>query len=223
MHASRFEVNPFVTKPIDPRTASQQVPVFLPACSQFIVEYAGDFVSQNPNGSIDATAPSNGLSPDGTIDYYCELNAAGDVISKRTQWFGYPRSITGAATVSASNGDVTLLGDFVHYISGAGARPVTTSPYTNYALLDAVNPTFARFERIGNAGTGSAAKTARDTFPLLDNRTTMPTVAEPFFAAWGPDDTNRPKMYRITLTIDRPEMAGRTPDGATFEYVFNAP
>ncbi|MDB5327394.1 MAG: hypothetical protein JWM57_2963, partial [Phycisphaerales bacterium] len=47
-------------------------------------------------------------------------------------------------------------------------------------------------------------------------------------AAWGPESIDnplipRPKMYRITMTIDRPEMAGRSADGQTFEYIFTVP
>jgi hypothetical protein len=42
-----FRANPFVVKPVTAQTYSQQAPVMLPGCTQFIVEYAGDFLDQD--------------------------------------------------------------------------------------------------------------------------------------------------------------------------------
>ena len=206
MLAERFRVNPFIVKPINAANASQQVPIFLPACSQFIVEYAGDFVSQTSGGatpgSIDTTAPNTGLSPDGQIDFTM-VNGV-----RQIQWYGLPRSPAGNATISPANGDVVTVGDFVHYLTGTYIS--STSTYKTYS--DLTNKSFDDWERV------AAATNLNDSYTG-----TGPALPSPFYAAWGPTDTNRPKLYRITLVIDRPEMAGRTLDGETFQYIFNAP
>ena len=44
---------------------------------------------------------------------------------------------------------------------------------------------------------------------------------ETYTAAWGPNDTNRPKMIRIIATVDDPN--GRLGVGQTYEYVINLP
>jgi hypothetical protein len=46
-----FHANPFVAKPITADNYAQQMPVFLPGCTQFIVEYAGDFLDQENDGN----------------------------------------------------------------------------------------------------------------------------------------------------------------------------
>jgi hypothetical protein len=47
------------------------------------------------------------------------------------------------------------------------------------------------------------------------------TAFTPYICAWGPSDTVRPKMIRITMTLTDP--LGRLPNGQTFEYVFSLP
>ena len=41
-----------------------------------------------------------------------------------------------------------------------------------------------------------------------------------YLTAWGPSDTSRPKLVRITIVVDRPEAASNQFDGSSFEYVF---
>lgn len=221
----RPEVNPYIIKPINADTSSHQVPIFLPACSQFVVEYAGDFVSQLPDGTLDVTAANGGLTPDGIVDFHF-VAATGQ---KKIQWFGYPRSTTGGNVANATTGDdVLLIGDFVGYITGTGA--LTTNPsvthYTNYSQLAAQNSSFAAWERFGTATTPAGSATARGSITFTDTRGTV--GINTIYAAWGPDSIDnlnqpRPKMFRITIAIDRPEMAGRSADPQTFEYIFNVP
>jgi prepilin-type N-terminal cleavage/methylation domain-containing protein len=80
-----FRGHPFVNRPLDNVSAARALPVFLPACTQFIVEYAGDFFSQNPaNGAI------TGTKPDGFTDF--QVDAAG---VRKTRWYGFQRDING--------------------------------------------------------------------------------------------------------------------------------
>ena len=198
--SSYFEVNPFINKPINSATVSHQVPVFVPGCSQFIVEFAGDYCTQNNDpavvsGPLAFGAPIAGNpTPDGEIDFAV-------VNGQRTiRWYGYPRDTDGIpgidVTAPGNNGDVVTVSDFVLAIN------------QNYATAATVSTSLVPFEH--------ASVTTRKQHLATDTRFT-------YYAAWGPSDTNRPKMYRITMVIDRPELAGRTPDGASFEFVFNAP
>ena len=54
----------------------------MPACSQFAVEFAGDFVTQNGLGHVTA------LVPDGTTDFL--VTAQGGYV---TRWYGLPRDV----------------------------------------------------------------------------------------------------------------------------------
>lgn len=101
----RFEADPFPTKPFD---ASQMgiaggsakmartFPIFLPNCSDFIVEFAGDF---NGDGRIDEiTPPEDGVA--------------------KTQWYGLPRDSDGNGSLDV----VAPAGTFVR--SSATSRLV---------------------------------------------------------------------------------------------------
>ena len=170
----RFRANRFQTRPLNALRVAQQIPIFLPACTQFMVEFAGDFVTQDagtgavvPDPDLDGNVDNNG---DGTIDYVAT--------TRQVRWYGLPRDTTGDGAINALSGDVTPVRDT------AGAQ--------------------LSFER------GTLASTT--------NYVTAPGT---YTAAWGPSQTNRPKMIRITLVIDRPEAEGKLLDGQSFEYVFN--
>ena len=55
----RFQCNPFVAGPLTSASMAKQSPYFVGHCSQFIVEYAGDFIAQQP-----ATLANGALNPD---------------------------------------------------------------------------------------------------------------------------------------------------------------
>ena len=118
---NRFFAKPFVQRPYTPEAISFTTPIFIPHCSSFCVEYAGDYVEQNPaTGDIqDVNSNGTAAEPDGQIDYV-ELGGA-----RKIRWYGLPRKTSapqfaGAATplVSAANGDVAPLRDTL----GAAAR-----------------------------------------------------------------------------------------------------
>jgi len=85
----RFHANPLISCPLDAMMAAQATPSFLPHVSQFIVEYAGDFVSQDVNGNV------TGLSPDGQIDYIVDPTTG----LRRIRWYGLPRDVIGTGQI----------------------------------------------------------------------------------------------------------------------------
>ncbi|HEV8604350.1 MAG TPA: prepilin-type N-terminal cleavage/methylation domain-containing protein, partial [Tepidisphaeraceae bacterium] len=72
---ARFQCNPRITKPVTSDAMAKAMPVLLNNCSQFAVEFAGDFVKQD-NIQFDSAGKLNpgwgeviGDQPDGVIDY----------------------------------------------------------------------------------------------------------------------------------------------------------
>lgn len=190
---SVFRCNPFSTRPLDAEKASQQVPVFVSACSQFMVEFAGDYITQNWD-------PDNNGKPDEPADIamatYGAYVAPGpdgrtDTIpgTRQIMWYGMPRDTNANGKITANDGDVVPVRDVV---GGATA-----------------------FER--ELPTPSVPTAAEGYLS-----TTAVTTLSPYVCAWGPDQESlRPKMVRITISIDRPEAEGKLLDGQYFEYVFN--
>jgi hypothetical protein len=88
----RFYCNPYITRPLNARQMAQAAPYFVGGCSQFIVEYAGDFLTQNPlNGAPMGQTPYAG---DGIIDFVAD--GAG---VRKVRWYGMPRNTDGDADV----------------------------------------------------------------------------------------------------------------------------
>lgn len=77
--------------------AAQTSPIFLRGCTQFIVEFAGDFATQNPSNGVLV-----GPAPDGEIDYILD-RATGQ---RRIRWYGFPRNV--ANTAGALEPDITM-------------------------------------------------------------------------------------------------------------------
>lgn len=215
----RFQSNPFITKPITPATLSQQFPIFLRGCTSFMVEYAGDFLIQN-NDPADANygaitgvyAPSAGSvgDGDGQIDYYVE----GTGIGRRRviRWYGLPRSVNGDGTIKVNQlgtgtpgnrvRDVVPLRDVWRLAPGENAS--SGAPFEKFTWNGSITPAVKDF--LGLPGDYATAGGL--------------AAADRYICAWKSSD-RKPKMIRITLTLDDP--AGRTADGQTYEYVFELP
>ena len=194
--STRFKCNPFAPKPLDAVGLAQASPYCLGGCSQFMVEYAGDYLIQDNDPAhlstygVQQTNPSNPTSyygQDGQIDYVLIPPSPMPVPPvprsqwrKQIVWYGMPRSTSTSPNINGYKGDVVPL-----------------SFYLNAA---------ASFEKIlpFNPAQGAAS---------------MKEGAQ-YICAWGPTDV-KPKLIRITLTVDDP--TGRLPEGQTFQYVFNVP
>lgn len=209
-NGTRFQCFPYITRPISSASYSQQSPIFLQSCTQFIVEYAGDFLKQNVNGNVTevtdafvkwdiATSSYVSGTTDGQIDYvYNPLTGA-----RETLWYGLPRNTRArpgepAPRIRAVDGDVVPLRDWWQALtSGQNAGQV---------------PPFERYTSVGNGN-----------LPVvLDywGAGGLPQYAT-YTCAWGPSDTVRPKLIRVTIVLD--DTAGRLAEGQTLEYVFELP
>jgi Tfp pilus assembly protein PilV len=216
LNNNRFRAQPFfLTKPATPENVAYQAPIFVRGCTQFTVEYAGDYLNQNPTtGAVinayatvtgtpgttseTAVATGNATNPtDGQIDYYFYLpppvGGVQQAPVKKIRWYGLPRSTTNNSTISAVNGDVVPLRD----------------------LWPAANGTQAPFEMV--LPTAAAPVAPAD---YISTMTSTPAAPAQYICAWGPNDP-KPRMIRITMTVDDP--GGRLGDGQTFEYIYTLP
>lgn len=181
-----------------PTAAARQAPLFLRGCSQFIVEFAGDFMTQNNDPSNAATfgRPIQAV-PDGQIDYVVARLPTGELV-KKVRWYGFPRDTTG-------DGHVLHDQNVAQHPQGDDVVP----------FRDMFNGAGLGFERW-----------ATQTLPPATDYALTPTtvpVGSQYICAWGWDTPNipRPKMIRITIALDDPQ--GRLNGEQYFEYVFNLP
>jgi hypothetical protein len=71
----RFWANPYVAKPLTPQNMAQNSPILATGCVQFIVEYAGDYITQDPVQFSGPNIPNptygdiTDVGPDGQIDF----------------------------------------------------------------------------------------------------------------------------------------------------------
>jgi type II secretory pathway pseudopilin PulG len=199
----RFQCNPYVNKPLDAAKLAQTSPYFLQGCSQFIVEFAGDFVTQDndPTHTVRGTAPYftqygdiTNYGSDGQLDF-AVVNGTKQII-----WYGMPRNTSGAATTSYKNGDVVPLQDWLqHQAYLANGLPRTD-------LL-------STFEKDGPTYHTDYTDTTGNGISVADSN-------KGYICAWGPNDIP-PKLIRITINLT--DSTGRLPDGLTYQYVFPVP
>ncbi len=226
----RFHCNPYITRPLTSKVAAQASPQFVTGCSQFIVEFAGDFVTQSDLGDVTDS------QPDGTIDFVIPDKGFPNAGVRQIRWYGLPRDTDGDGIINGqymdntnvfpkrwnnSMPDVVPLRDVIW--SGGANDPVT-----GYGGNIALRPTATN--RDIKAPFECEVNVLTNAFP------TAPAIyGVPLTTAGVPNDyaqsmnansnylciwTNGgPSMIRIIMTVDDPN--GRLPDGAQFEYVFS--
>jgi hypothetical protein len=217
----RFQGSTYPTKPLTAAGLARVSPVLLQHCSQFIVEYAGDFLEQDNNpssptyGEVMDTVGGDGdaLQPDGQIDFI--VNKVTHV--KSIRWSGFPRDTSSNSPAAPGRPDGVIQG----FVSGRTNNDLPdVVPLRDVALTSSAIPStfpgYFPFERNLPARlppkTDYASRSTNATFGLaLDAR---------YLCAWGPDTpgASYPTLIRFVFTIDDP--TGRLPEGQTFEYVF---
>lgn len=102
----RYECDPYITKPMTGTGMAQTTPYFLPHVTQFIVEYAGDYITQDPTSGNFVTPAGSTVGaamPDGTIDFIREPITdpvtGVTTLVRKIRWYGFPRDTSGPAGV----------------------------------------------------------------------------------------------------------------------------
>jgi prepilin-type N-terminal cleavage/methylation domain-containing protein len=197
------------------REAALTTPVFVKGCTQFIVEFAGDFYDQGPSGT--PAAPEKL----GRIDF--ENAGPGPGAGVRTRWYGAPRDIDGDGTMDVQPVSVPPV--------ATGTTPLRrwdTSPPAPPAPPNTV-VVAPPFESVPAGGTkiiyawGPTESTGRP-IPTAGTSATTPPPGWTTFPGYGkPGDANsvRPSLIRITMQLI--DANGRLADGPSVEYVFPIP
>jgi prepilin-type N-terminal cleavage/methylation domain-containing protein len=232
----RYQCDPFLLDPVTGKrglssaTMAFSSPYFIAHCTQFAVEYAGDFIAQeravlssgaaNPKyGQIlpgnngvpwmpDGKTKNPSYQPDGELDFVV-VNG-----QRRIRWYGLPRDadgvngIPGQPTANGANDlpDPVPLRDVIATAGGSytAFKGAPFEKITGWKTPSAPtpNPTLTQRQNYADPNTGM-----------------LPT--ESYTSAWTAGDEYHPKLIRIIMTIDEP--GGRTAEGQTYEFVFKLP
>lgn len=195
----RFRCNTKLARPFTSAQLASSVPYFVGSCTQFIVEYAGDFLNQDPSSG--AVTPGAGAKPgvsaymdssynvvrgvtDGQLDFIVE---PGSGQTRRIRWYGLPRDVTADGIIGIN--DVVPLRDVLEAagFNGIGVHEKVLPPQR---LSQCPGNDYMRYN-------GAIRDFA-------------------YVCAWHND---APMMIRITLKIDDP--AQRLQDGQWYEYVLS--
>lgn len=232
----RFKANPFPYRP-DATAANgvasaqwmaaaiaQTSPILARGCSQFIVEYAGNFVTQDLNNAVGNASYGQILSakpdPTGKLDFTVAMDPSTRQWTQHVRWYGFPRDPYNEGTIgvqgakgSVQFGVCPLRDTLVQATDFAAVYPSPAYPNT---------PSLAPPER-------AAPPLRADYLPALGSGGPPPmpavngTASSYYICAWGPDTINfpQPKLIRITFALDDPD--GHLNSSQTFEYVFALP
>jgi prepilin-type N-terminal cleavage/methylation domain-containing protein len=201
---------PTLVRPINSPELSQTTSCFIPNCIQFIVEYAGDYLAQDPTTGKATDAKSKrdintGVvtdgKTDGEIDYILETVSPGITV-KRIRWYGLPRDTNGDGFINEV--DVLPLADVLDFYGiRSGSGGAAEAPW------EKVLP-FPGFMDPAMKDPVTKNQDYRN-FTVANN---LSPKHFKYICAWHND---APAMIRISLKFNDP--AGRLQDGQWYEYV----
>jgi prepilin-type N-terminal cleavage/methylation domain-containing protein len=237
---TRALCNPLIQTPLTSAAIAQMAPYFLQHCSQFIVEYAGDYIQQdnNPGDGSPNYGAMTGIGPDGQIDYVVDANG-----NKRIRWYGMPRSFYNGPNPTAGTGAPSIRGydpgnDFNASPTGQKLTIGTQTAVNLQPFVDVI-PLRDYWWMYAAAANGSAPGTPQtppwevdvNFDPTKDYAapTSSATYLGNKFAVYNPPTANSarytcawydnmPAMIRILIKVDDPN--NKVKDGPWYEYVF---
>jgi prepilin-type N-terminal cleavage/methylation domain-containing protein len=231
---NRPQCNPTIQNPVTSASIAEMAPYFLQHCTQFVVEYAGDYMQQDANGNM------VGLGPDGQIDYYLDANG-----NKHIRWYGMPRSSTGQLHDDGFKAQVLIRGfdstsdkltTAPTSYTGSGPMSILLNYFTDviplrdyYSLWFNTNPDATtppgvpgayvppwevdiNFNATHDYGGVQSVPAAGAPYGIAFNDPNNPPR---YVAAWHDD---MPAMIRILIKVDDPN--NKVKDGPWYEYVF---
>jgi prepilin-type N-terminal cleavage/methylation domain-containing protein len=218
--------NPILARPVTQQKLAQTTAAFVPQCTQFIVEYAGDFLDQDEahatepgkivdakakfrtdNGVVETDTPANATLDRGAIDYIIDRSAdtsnpptRRDRWVKKIRWYGLPRDVNGDGLIGIN--DVLPLADVMAYAGNPPGGTAVPGLQGRIGPWEQKFPTpgFMSSEVNGNYSNLSSNLAAARNFKYV--------------CAWH---NGGPAMVRITMKLDDP--TGRLQGGQWYEFV----
>lgn len=213
--------NPHYMRPVNSQKLALTVPMFVNGCTQFIVEFAGDYLNQDPltgnivdvHSYLNATTfiDRGSVGTDGEVDYIVATEPGGTK-SRQVRWYGLPRDVDGDGQIPVNISDPNAIKDVVPL------RDLIKIKYSDVVKAP-MERTVLPYPSANNyaATTGGMTTTGK------------------YFAVWGPPGSYGktgsppswsgvvpapplPRMIRIVMVVDDP--SGRLAEGKSFEFVF---
>jgi hypothetical protein len=212
-------------------------PAFVHGCGQFIVEFAGDYITQDVNNpDPDKRDAILAQASDGVLDFEIVPTANNGPKQKRIRWYGLPRNYSNnGSNFPDVRPVVEVVRDKTLWANQSLANQAKVLPFERigYGNAPASPPDVDAFPQL-QAGPKSVASytcvwSPWDLqFPRTDDATSthdLPVPGGPAGAMIKLADAYKhgfmPWMIRVTIRVDDPN--GRLPDGYTVQYVFNLP
>jgi hypothetical protein len=202
---------PVLERPITGQKLAQTAPCFIPHCTQFMVEYAGDFLAQDPTtGAVTSAGirmdPVSGATTsgktDGEVDYYLDTTTAGaGKPIKRIRWYGLPRDINNDGRIDIS--DVVPLCDVMDFYGIGGVAP-----------WEKVRPTPKPTPNSPAKGPGLMHAALQGDYANFNTSRGLSPQNFKYVCAWRND---APQMIRIVMKLDDP--TGKLQEGQWYEMV----
>lgn len=223
-----YDGNPYPRKPAAntpgwmSAAAAQTFPIFIKGCSQFIVEYTGNFVTQDPTtGKVLSALPD----PTGKIDFTVEPTTG----AHKIRWYGFPRdpSDEGRVGVVASAPSKFMLDKNSAVVTTINSVQYGVCPLRDTVALATDKATVYPKTTLTAAGVPTFEHAWPTGTPQANYATVLRAanggIASPYICAWGPDVATfpQPRMIRITFAVDDP--TGHLNSSLSYEYVFTLP
>lgn len=207
-----------------PHQLAQTVPFLQRGVTQFIIEFAGDFISQNTNtGQI---LNKDYPSPDGEIDFLIKT-VPGAPPRKQIRWYGMPRNVdesddAAQPVIRGKPRDPSLPNDMLD-VTPLRDVCVAASIKWRGEGYPPPNPNIPTNDDIEYLLKGTAPIRATSIPDYASVSGGLPAGAQ-YIAIFTPERLSRgrgPRLIRITMVLADPN--SRLPEGQTVQYVFALP
>lgn len=214
----RFWFNPFpetlptsamgtATSAYSAAWSSEQTKVLAARCPQFIVEFAGDFVSQADNASVTSAAP------DGRMDF-----ALIDGV-RHIKWYGMPRDMDGDSKVLADRATISLdVQPLRDMLIGAA---VNGQSLATYCISNGGVWQFNFESQVIAPPTGGQTDYLQIVQEFTPATGSTPSDSSSYVCAFGPaqfESRHYPKLIRFTIDCASPRNTESEPSRAVFTY-----
>jgi prepilin-type N-terminal cleavage/methylation domain-containing protein len=203
---TRFDCNPWISRPLTSDGMAKTSTYFVGNVAQFIVEFAGDYLTQSPDGTV------TGLAADGTIDFVVDRvqNPAG---VRRIRWYGRPRDVNGDGIVlGGGNNNSSWWADPAAHAQRLRDMVDVVPLLDIRNCFNSRNKQWASFEK-ETPDTGGGYYWSPESYSVPS---AWGTLLQPYTCIWVNDT---PSMVRILMQIVDP--SDRLRNGQWSEMVFS--